>query len=707
MKNKNFYVRKLALTVLSCFLFLYASAQYTIPVSVHIARTSNGGSPRATTSQVDAEIATLNSAYSSMGITFVKCGQNFIDEDRLWDQFDDGDQTEKDWLDNFTDPNVVNYFITDLEGGGHGKAVFPYKQKDWLAVDYDEMGTSTVAHEMGHYLNLHHTYSGVDGDDPASSSSLTIADAEGSNGWKYGDYLIDTPLDPEERDDFNSSCVYTGNQKDANGASFHPDGRNFMGKGHNYCRDRFSAGQEARILRSINIDRYYLDCNDSGNTNLTCANSSSVSSFPHNDSFNGGYANSPWVQARYGDELNWEIAPNTDSNSTGPNSAQNGQTFMHAEASFTYTSSDDLSLLSPCYDLSGKTTAEVEFYYHMYGSGTGTLRLEVSTNNGSSWSSLFSKSGQQHSSGSSSWTQQVVNLDSYVGQSIQLRLRATLGTSSKSDIAIDNVTVDASGSGGGSTTVLSESYFESGWDDWNDLNTGSTDCERKTNTSFAAEGNDAIRIKDNSGTNSTMESDAFDVSAYYNLEIEFKVIGDDHESSSETFSVLYYDGSVWHNEATYNYNSDYFNGSVRTKTVSISSSQRNFPSNAKFRIESDGSSSNGDYTYIDAVIIRGSTGSQARTHDSGAGLENNSLEFPQNVSKVNLYPNPASHFMKITSIGQVMSAQVYDINGAVHKGIAFDSKESTVDISSLSKGIYVILITTDKGEAYTRKFIRD
>ncbi|MEP1782920.1 hypothetical protein, partial [Reichenbachiella sp.] len=60
MKNKKKYFRKLALTVLSCFLFLYASAQYTIPVSVHIARTSSGGSPRATTSQVDTEIATLN-----------------------------------------------------------------------------------------------------------------------------------------------------------------------------------------------------------------------------------------------------------------------------------------------------------------------------------------------------------------------------------------------------------------------------------------------------------------------------------------------------------------------------------------------------------------------------------------------------------------------------------------------------------------------
>ncbi len=435
----------LGILAISIFANLY-SQDIQIPVAVHILRDDNGNNPRATSAQADTEISNLNDAYNYLDITFTKCSEQFIDNSQIWYQFDDGDDAQKLLLDPYCISNVVNLFITDLEGGGHGKAVFPYKQKDWVAIDYLELNTSTVVHEFGHYFGLHHTYSGVNTSNPASSNSLTIALAEGANGWKYGDFLIDTPLDPGNRDDYNDTCAYTGNQVDANGDTFHPDGKNYMGKGHNYCRNKFSSGQEARILEYIKRYRYYLECDNTSNNNLKCSNSTSVTSFPHNDDFeradvlNEHY----WVQAREGDDMNWSTGPSTPSSSTGPDGAQSGQTFMYFESSLKYTSSDEAILLSPCYDFTGLTDADITFYYHMHGANTGTLKLDISVDDGVNWTNLFTISGEQHAYGSTPWTLKSINLNSYIRQKAQLRFKAIGTGSSKSDISIDNVTVSGS-----------------------------------------------------------------------------------------------------------------------------------------------------------------------------------------------------------------------------------------------------------------------
>ncbi|MEX0273328.1 MAG: thrombospondin type 3 repeat-containing protein [Flavobacteriaceae bacterium] len=411
-----------------------------IPVAFHILRDDNGNGARANTAQVDNEITILNDAYNYLNISFVKCSENYIDDSTIWNQFEASD-ADKLLLDPYSHKNVVNVFITDLRSGLNGKAVFPYKQKDWVLIDYTRLATSTLIHEFGHYFGLHHTYSGVDGDNPASQTSLTISDAEGPEGWRYGDYLIDTPLDPEKRSDYDSNCVYTGNQLDANGDAFHPDGKNYMGKGHSTCRSKFSPGQGKRMLEYIKRYRYYLSCGSTADYTLSCANSSSVSTFPHIDDFEREDIDTYWVQSRYGDDLNWRNGPSTSSENTGPNEAHSGQTFLYLEASLKYTAADEALLLSPCYDFTGSAHANITFYYHMYGSGTGTLKLEVSTDDGATWSELFSVSGEQHGSGSDEWTKKAITLDWYAGGNAQFRFKAISTGSSKGDISIDKVTV--------------------------------------------------------------------------------------------------------------------------------------------------------------------------------------------------------------------------------------------------------------------------
>ncbi|GAB5555647.1 MAG: hypothetical protein Sapg2KO_52380 [Saprospiraceae bacterium] len=129
----------------------------------------------------------------------------------------------------------------------------------------------------------------------------------------------------------------------------------------------------------------------------------------------------------------------TPSSSTGPSAAQEGSFYAYAESNIP-CATEDYTITSPCYDLSGQATADISFYYHMYGSAMGPLVLEITTNGGSSWSSLWNQSGDQ----GNNWKHQVINLDAYTGQTIQLRFVGTVGYF-RSDFALDNITVSAAG----------------------------------------------------------------------------------------------------------------------------------------------------------------------------------------------------------------------------------------------------------------------
>ena len=124
----------------------------------------------------------------------------------------------------------------------------------------------------------------------------------------------------------------------------------------------------------------------------------------------------------------------TPSSSTGPSSAKSGSYYAYLEASSPNYSYKTFYLTSPSFT---EAIYSVDFYYHMYGSTMGTLALEYY--DGSNWVEVWSKSGQQHSSDSSSWTQATVSLS---GQTIsQVRFKGTTGSSYKSDMAVDYITI--------------------------------------------------------------------------------------------------------------------------------------------------------------------------------------------------------------------------------------------------------------------------
>ncbi|NMM47708.1 S8 family serine peptidase [Marinigracilibium pacificum] len=185
-----------------------------------------------------------------------------------------------------------------------------------------------------------------------------------------------------------------------------------------------------------------------------------VSSYPYSESFESGLG--AWSQGT-GDDLNWtRDSGGTPSSGTGPSSGSAGAFYMYVEASSPNYPSKVGYLNSPCFDLSGESSANITFDYHMNGTAMGSLALQASNDNGSSWSNAWSISGSQ----GNSWKSVSVDLSSYIGGTVQFRFVGTTGSSWSSDIAIDNVSVGSDGGGNSSVTLtlVTDNYgSETSW----------------------------------------------------------------------------------------------------------------------------------------------------------------------------------------------------------------------------------------------------
>ncbi|WP_452225539.1 GEVED domain-containing protein [Lacinutrix chionoecetis] len=173
-----------------------------------------------------------------------------------------------------------------------------------------------------------------------------------------------------------------------------------------------------------------------GTTNPPTGCSGAISSFPYNEGFESNFG--AWTQGS-GDDFNWtRRSGSTPSSNTGPSSAAAGSQYIYMESSAPNYSTKRAILVSPCFNLAGQNQATVSFKYHMYGAAAmGNLKLAVSTNNGSSWSTIWTRSGNQ----GNAWQDASVDLSSYAGSNISLRFDGTTGTTWQGDMAIDAISL--------------------------------------------------------------------------------------------------------------------------------------------------------------------------------------------------------------------------------------------------------------------------
>ncbi|MBC8884322.1 VCBS repeat-containing protein [Flavobacterium piscinae] len=120
----------------------------------------------------------------------------------------------------------------------------------------------------------------------------------------------------------------------------------------------------------------------------------------------------------------------------------------------------------------------------------------------------------------------------------------------------------------------------------------------------------------------------------------------------------------------------------------------------------------GEATAIDQVIIRWPSGivdtiDNPDTNQTLVVVEGSTLSVGDNAfSSFSVYPNPASDVVTIksSSLAQVVSAELYDMNGKR----VFESavENDTISIQSLSLGTYILLAKDSEGTLSTHKLIK-
>ncbi len=301
----------------------------------------------------------------------------------------------------------------------------------------------------------------------------------------------------------------------------------------------------------------------------------------------------------------------------------------------------------------------------------------------------------------------VSGLTASTSYSVSVRAKDAAGNVSGSGSV--NFTTQSAGGGGGSETLIA-STFETGWEGWSD---GGSDCYRYSG-SRSYEGSYSIRLRDNSGTASSMTSGSFDVSGYSQIDIEFYFYAYSMENG-EDFWVRYYDGSSWNTVAAYARGTNFNNNTFYTATVTINSSQYNFPSNAQFRFQCD-ASANADHIYIDQVTITASNGARS------AGNTLTSLGSPDNMDfalsgteldGLSVYPSPASSFTNIAFDADEdteVTLNIFNMEGRVIKTAQFFATEGLykyeLDLNGFERGLYFIDLSTSYGNESAKLIVR-
>lgn len=147
------------------------------------------------------------------------------------------------------------------------------------------------------------------------------------------------------------------------------------------------------------------------------------------ESFETGFGD--WANVG-GDDFDWtRLSGSTPSSGTGPSSAYDGSYYIYTESSSPNYPSK-VAIIE--YTNLGGYGGTINFYYHMYGSAMGTLKLQAWYN--SQWNDLWTKSGDQGNSWKNDGDITIPN------GTTKLRFHMTTGSSYTSDAALDLIVID-------------------------------------------------------------------------------------------------------------------------------------------------------------------------------------------------------------------------------------------------------------------------
>lgn len=245
-----------------------------LPITLHIVRTSAGGAGFSE-SQAFQTICNLNQRTASSGLFFYMPGRvRYINEDRF---FSAPDAFELfDMIEDFNVARTINIYYTNLAQMGYcGFAFYPnsgpggFENDGAIVMSFpcSQPTGTTLAHELGHYLSLPHTFDGTS-QSPASINAELVTrlvqeapGRQGANCAVEGDGFCDTPADFIAN---RWSCPTSQIVNDFNGDRFRPDSSLYMSYANDNCVSRFSEQQQLAMRATVNsttASRGYLTIN--------------------------------------------------------------------------------------------------------------------------------------------------------------------------------------------------------------------------------------------------------------------------------------------------------------------------------------------------------------------------------------------------------------------------------------------------------------
>lgn len=273
---------------------LNSSQTFCINVKYHIIRKSDqsGGLNLA---NLTIAHNNLNLVYNTHGIYFVNTGYDYIDNDNYYNitsYYTYIDDTAPAGNPNSifrqsVDPNALNiYFTEDIDNNsilGEARRI----PSTACVVDNQYAHTNVTAHEVGHCLNLIHTF---------GNKFECLEKVERTNCTTCGDRICDTPADyglyNSAGDSFVNplTCQLISNFSNTHnyGPNYWPDPKNIMAYTLTQCMLQFSLGQIERMKNAINAAPELQpirsgDCLSINGPKSICTSSNySISSFNNN-----------------------------------------------------------------------------------------------------------------------------------------------------------------------------------------------------------------------------------------------------------------------------------------------------------------------------------------------------------------------------------------------------------------------------------------